>query len=464
MNQLSQQELWEKIQNFQLDDPTSALPFSQKLAKQNNWATTFTNRAIEEYKKFIFLCCISPTGASPSEIVDEVWHLHLTYTDNYWNQFCKKTLLQEIHHHPSKGGVTEKEKHVDWYTQTLRLYEVTFNNKAPEDIWPPSQQQTGDIDEKIYEPAFLKMLVFLFTTALIIFIIAIDLFHTRGKDFLSYYQVIGIAGLIAVFISQKHKDEKLKSILLNNLPQKFTPYQMARFLYGNHRCYQTALVDLLRRGIIQTSGKNYKVIRQQLYNEEGEDNPLIQPLMQNFNAGDIFTYNEGLGLIDRDTVLHTDIERLHRLSTKVDHQKLMIPGIVLLVGLARFLQGMANDKPVSFLVLEMGIFGVLSMIILESFSYTKTVRHHMGIYWQEQNSDGLSSNIINNFTILGAAAIAGFAEYSILKDVFNSFTTQERRSFNSSSAGCSSGCGSSCSGGGGCGSGCGGGCGGCGGG
>ncbi|MGC4100084.1 glycine-rich domain-containing protein [Ferruginibacter sp.] len=95
MNKLSQQELWKKIQTFQLDDPTSAFPFSRKLAKENHWEQSFTNRAIEEYKKFIFLCCISPSGASPSAIVDEVWHLHLTYTDNYWNRFCRETLMKE---------------------------------------------------------------------------------------------------------------------------------------------------------------------------------------------------------------------------------------------------------------------------------------------------------------------------------------------------------------------------------
>jgi uncharacterized membrane protein YgcG len=182
--------------------------------------------------------------------------------------------------------------------------------------------------------------------------------------------------------------------------------------------------------------------------------------MQSFNEGDTFTYMEGLGLIDRDTVLHPDLERLHRFSGKVDHQKLIIPGTVLLLGFARFLQGIGNDKPVGFLVLEMGAFGVLSLIILQSWSYTKTVKQHINGFWNRENSDGHGSNIINNFTILGTTAIISFAEYGILTNVFSSLTPGERKYGGNGSAGCSSGCGSSCGGGGGCG---GGGCGGCGG-
>ncbi len=74
------QALWEKIRDFPLDDPGAFLPFSDKQAFNQNWSVSFTQRAIAEYKKFIFLCCVSEMGASPSQVVDEVWHLHLPYT------------------------------------------------------------------------------------------------------------------------------------------------------------------------------------------------------------------------------------------------------------------------------------------------------------------------------------------------------------------------------------------------
>ena len=153
--------------------------------------------------------------------------------------------------------------------------------------------------------------------------------------------------------------------------------------------------------------------------------------------------------------MHPGIERLHKLSRKVDYQKLIFPGIVILIGFARFLQGMANEKPVGYLVLEMGIYSFLSLLILNSYSYTTSVRECLNTYWMEQNNKGYGNNIINNFTILGAAAIAGFAEYPVLKTVFGSVTPEHRSFGSTDSAGCGSGggssCGSGCSGCGGCG-------------
>ncbi|MBC9928862.1 hypothetical protein ICL07_00655 [Chitinophaga qingshengii] len=130
-----QDPLWLRIVAFQLDDPTAALPFSRKLARENKWDATFTQRAIAEYRRFIYLCCISPTGASPSTVIDEVWHLHLLYTQNYWEEFCEKALGRKLHHHPSKGGPPEKDKHDDWFLQTLRLYKAVFGESPPTDIW-----------------------------------------------------------------------------------------------------------------------------------------------------------------------------------------------------------------------------------------------------------------------------------------------------------------------------------------
>lgn len=460
MNQLSQQELWEKIQTFQLDDPASAFPFSKKLAQENNWSTAFTNRATEEYKKFIYLCCISPTGASPSAVVDEVWHMHLTYTDSYWNQFCKKTLFKDIHHHPSKGGSAEKEKHVNWYANTLTLYRQQFNTIPPADIWPPEQSSTIDIDETIYDPGFLKTTVTIFTAAVIIFIAVSKLFQSKGPDFLTYYLILCAGGIITLYILQKHKDERLQRIVTENLPHQCSVFQMARFLYGNHRCYQTALVDLLKRAFIETSGKDYIIVRHQLQQDDGESNPLLTPLMRQFKQGDIFTYNDGLGLIDRDTVLHPGLERLHRLSTKVDYPKFIIPAIIFLIGFARLLQGLANNKPVEFLVFEIAAFGMLSLAILESYSYTKTTRGFVKDYWMDENKNGYGNDIINNFSILGTSAILSFTEYTVLTQVFGSVTAADKKAVSDGSAGCGSsgGCSS------GCGSGCGGGCGGCGGG
>jgi hypothetical protein len=134
-NRREQDLLWQKIAAFPIDDPGASFPFSRRLARERNWDYDFGLQAIEEYRKFIFLCCISPHGASPSKVIDEVWHLHLLYTKNYWEDFCRQTLNRNIHHHPSAGGMAEREKHQHWRTATLALYKDTFHTEAPPRYW-----------------------------------------------------------------------------------------------------------------------------------------------------------------------------------------------------------------------------------------------------------------------------------------------------------------------------------------
>lgn len=127
--------LWTKIQNFKLDNPSAQFTFSQRLARDNNWSTVFTQKTIQEYKKFIYLCCVSDQSITPSDAVDQVWHLHLTYTKSYWVDFCKHTLEKEIHHNPTKGGTSEKEKYTNCYDYTFMMYTQEFEENPPQDIW-----------------------------------------------------------------------------------------------------------------------------------------------------------------------------------------------------------------------------------------------------------------------------------------------------------------------------------------
>ncbi len=462
MNKLSQQELWENIQNFNLDGPNSSYPFSKKLASENNWPVSFTQKAIAEYKKFIFLCCISPTGASPSEIVDKVWHLHLTYTKNYWEDFCQNTLKQDLHHHPSKGGAEEKTKHENWYADTLSLYEKTFNSKPPAEIWPLNTEAESRITDDVYDATFLKRVVLSFSVAVVLFVWAVNLYHTQGKDFLLYYAIMCLAGLAAIWFTQKHKEERLKQIVLANMPLQFSVFEITRFLHGTHRSYQTALVDLIKRDVIETSGSGYKIVALPQSNFATEQNPLLLPLINQYKNGDVFSYLEGMSLISSDKVKHPAFENLYRFSQKVDYPKFFIPGIVLLIGLARMLQGIANNKPVGFLVMMMAVFAGIALLILLMHSYTKAVKDTVQDFWDRQHTEGKGDDVVSNFSILGPIALAGFAEYAFLSSNFDYYEPKNQRWTGNDYTSTSSTCSGGGDGGGSCGSSCGGGCGGCG--
>ena len=79
MNQ-EQEELFTRIKKFSLDKLNTDFTFSQRLAKENSWNIEYTNRVIEEYQKFVFLAVVAGHMVAPSEQIDQVWHLHLTYT------------------------------------------------------------------------------------------------------------------------------------------------------------------------------------------------------------------------------------------------------------------------------------------------------------------------------------------------------------------------------------------------
>lgn len=138
---LKDELLWSRIQSFSIDASNVDFPFSKKLAREENWTEIFTKKAIEEYKKFVYLCCVLPNGASPSDIVDKVWHKHLIYTQNYWEEFCPDILQQKLHHHPSTGGSYEKTKHKNWFEDTLKNYTEIFQQDPPEEIWKTSKNK-----------------------------------------------------------------------------------------------------------------------------------------------------------------------------------------------------------------------------------------------------------------------------------------------------------------------------------
>jgi hypothetical protein len=140
-----QRQLWNEIKNFELDEPEISLSFTDRLARENGWTIEYSIRAILEYKKFIFLLTITDHPLTPSDQVDQVWHLHLLYTQSYWDDFCGNIIKRKIHHGPTKGGAVEKTKYTNWYEKTKELYVSTFQSETPKDIWPSSEIRFSDV-------------------------------------------------------------------------------------------------------------------------------------------------------------------------------------------------------------------------------------------------------------------------------------------------------------------------------
>ncbi|MDC7674768.1 glycine-rich domain-containing protein [Asticcacaulis machinosus] len=139
---LSNVNLWHRIDAYLLDDPESDFSFSRRLARDNGWSHDFALRAIIEYKRFVYLACVYPEKLlTPSDEVDQVWHLHLTYTRDYWDVFCPDVLGRKLHHGPTKGGPAEDGKFHQAYNETKALYRHEFGQAPPVKFWPPASER-----------------------------------------------------------------------------------------------------------------------------------------------------------------------------------------------------------------------------------------------------------------------------------------------------------------------------------
>jgi uncharacterized protein (TIGR04222 family) len=135
--------LWAKLEALDLDGG-AALSFSKRLARDNGWTADFARRVVLEYKRFVYLAATCGHPVTPSDEVDQAWHLHLVYTRSYWDELCGQVLGFPLHHGPTKGGAAEGHKFQDWYARTLQSYTVAFGTLPPADIWPEAAVRFGD--------------------------------------------------------------------------------------------------------------------------------------------------------------------------------------------------------------------------------------------------------------------------------------------------------------------------------
>jgi len=137
-----QRQLYQCLLDYPLHDPSHVIGFHDHLMRSNGWSHHFALRAIEEYRKFVFLAMVADHQVTPSDQVDQVWHLHLLFSDAYWNDFCPRVLGRPLHHEPTRGGAAERQRFQHLYLATLASYRLHFG-EPPLDLWPPLDVRFG---------------------------------------------------------------------------------------------------------------------------------------------------------------------------------------------------------------------------------------------------------------------------------------------------------------------------------
>ncbi|MFZ4746687.1 MAG: glycine-rich domain-containing protein [Sphingomonas sp.] len=136
--------VWIALSRHTIGPDDAALSFAQRLARENGWNAAHAARVFEEYRRFCFLAVVARHQVTPSDAVDQAWHLHLTYSRDYWDHFCPDVLGRPLHHGPTAGGAAEQARYFAQYADTLKSYEAVFGDSPPADLWPSATRRLND--------------------------------------------------------------------------------------------------------------------------------------------------------------------------------------------------------------------------------------------------------------------------------------------------------------------------------
>ncbi|AHE56657.1 glycine-rich domain-containing protein [Sphingomonas sanxanigenens] len=131
----------EGLDAMQIEPEGAPLRFADRLARENGWSGAFAAQVMTEYRRFLFLAATADHAVTPSDAVDQAWHLHLAYSRHYWDELCGRILGRPLHHGPTAGGDHEDRRYRDQYQATLDAYRTAFGAAPPPDIWPPVDER-----------------------------------------------------------------------------------------------------------------------------------------------------------------------------------------------------------------------------------------------------------------------------------------------------------------------------------
>lgn len=117
------QKLFAAVLYFPLADAGG--DFLERLCREHHWPLVFGKRAIDEYKRFVYLTMVAPMPLTPSDDVDRVWRLHLLYERSYAQM--GRVLPRPLAYKPLNGG--------DWYERTKSFYQREFGVRPPKHLW-----------------------------------------------------------------------------------------------------------------------------------------------------------------------------------------------------------------------------------------------------------------------------------------------------------------------------------------
>ena len=447
---------WNRILEFNFDSPLSEYGFSTRLARENYWTKNFTQKAILEYKKFMYLAGISDMMVSPSEVIDVVWHQHLIFTQSY-SDFCN-LIEKQVQHIPSTHNHADAEKFKQAKERTKKLYNATFGEQ-PTDIWDSSGMYVGlGLDKsniKIRTFILLGILAFAFLVIPFSYFLWPIYIHINNPDFLlGYFTLAGMTLLILELINRAYlsrivKDVGRTSFLFDLDPMEvmyLKTQQVSNIVHATvNQLIVNKKLDVVNDNIMEkaeaiepSTVEEYVVLETLALQGKIQYPALLTVLVEKFVFQNIANCMDAL----KKYLIKS------KKFGKLFYVNFTALSVVAMLGFVRLLSGIARDKPVVYLSIVLLIMLVAIIFHLYRMTRLFSTSTVPAFYRKELLPErNVSGNWDWQYFLLGHAVLASAFVPMVDKiDTHNGWggTTSDGGS-------CGSSCGSSCSSCGGCG-------------
>ncbi len=445
------QPTWQNVLAYDLDKPVSEYGFSTRLAKENFWTKNFTQSAIVEYKKFMYLAATSDLMVSPSEIVDIVWHQHLVFTQSY-QDFCA-LLGKPIQHVPSTHNKVDFEKFRAAKERTLTLYQKTFG-EPPHDIW----NFKGMYESLNMPKGNMKVRSFILFGLLILAALSVPAYFAlrpvyvkiESGDFLFYYTILAIAVMVVLRIYNRAQVSRFaRAVHPSSFLFHLSPLEVAYMKSGN--------LDTVINGTLNQLAKDAKIsIRDTtidaVADAEARTAEEYQAL-EIIKAHQKIRYESLLNLLRAKPIFSNTksaIDAFQKYFVKskkfgnLFYVSFSVLGLVLMLGFVRLMTGVLRDKPVSLIAILLFFLFLAVVSILADLPRTLGKQTIADYYKKNLATLNPDNNWEWNYAMHGS---------SMLIPAMVTLVAVRSASSDGDSSSSDSSCGSSCSSCGGCGGG-----------
>jgi hypothetical protein len=241
--------------------------------------------------------------------------------------------------------------------------------------------------------------------------------------FLVFLVLLTGSCIIGYVILLFEKNRSFKPLVDAQFPVNASVFQIALLLHGKQRAIQTAIVDLVRRKLIEiTIDGLFQVYKERYLKPAQEQNPLVAALLNEEKTCVTYDwicyvwYNKNM--LEHPGLLQIRSLANHKESFFKKVNVLAIPFVTGITGVLRFI---SNDKPVEapgwYMLLLTAITAVLLIFVNRGSLIIKRAKDM--INRQREVSVFHGDYIVSGFALEGSEAIEHFSDGLMLIKIFN---------------------------------------------